>query len=344
MISELEAAKYPFLKEAAETLDVLNLTLDDLENPGFDNVLRRAESRVSQAIIKGEVNVDLSDSLTELLSFPVANMYVASLGEGFLSRRYALSEAKRVSKLLEEENEAHIAKIARREFGWSCKLVRKNLDGRLHSFKLSFSSYLRNVAAFREPKWKLVNRLLAEGEVLATKSDVVRLLQEEVQRRIYGFLFKRHHITLPGPARAKVEALSKIFESNRPRLTSVNLPNKVNMEALPPCIKDSFEGLLAGKREGHMERFTLTSFLINIGMDLDEIIQLFISVTDFDEDFTRYQIEHIAGLRGGRTKYTPPTCSTLRTHNVCHNPDEICKTIKHPLSYYRRKASRRRLE
>jgi DNA primase large subunit len=66
-------------------------------------------------------------------------------------------------------------------------------------------------------------------------------------------------------------------------------------------------------------------------------VKVFVSVTDFDEEFTRYQIEHIAGLRGSRTRYTPPTCSTLRTHGVCVNPDRICGRIKHPLSYYRRK-------
>ncbi|MBT68826.1 MAG: hypothetical protein CL432_01570 [Acidimicrobiaceae bacterium] len=82
-------------------------------------------------------------------------------------------------------------------------------------------------------------------------------------------------------------------------------------------------------------RFGLTSFLINVGMDIDEIVNLFVSVTDFDEGFTRYQIEHIAGLRGSRTKYTPPTCSTFKTHSVCYNPDRLCQHIKHPLHYYR---------
>jgi DNA primase large subunit len=86
-----------------------------------------------------------------------------------------------------------------------------------------------------------------------------------------------------------------------------------------------------------MERFGLTSFLVNVGMPIDEIVKLYVSVTDFDESLTRYQIEHIAGLRGTRTKYTPPTCATLRTHGICRNINDICKTIVHPLSYYRKK-------
>jgi DNA primase large subunit len=43
-------------------------------------------------------------------------------------------------------------------------------------------------------------------------------------------------------------------------------------------------------------------------------------------------------MKGNRTKYTPPTCNTLRTHGVCRNPNGMCKRINHPLTYYRRKA------
>ncbi len=129
MISEREAAKYPFLKEAVGLVDTLNLNIDDLVEPVYDRVLGRAEQRVSQAILKGEATADLGDSLTELLSFPVANMFVMVIGDDFLDRRYALSEAARASGLLMGENEARIAKMARTEFGWSLKLVDRRLEG-----------------------------------------------------------------------------------------------------------------------------------------------------------------------------------------------------------------------
>ncbi|MEM1570427.1 MAG: hypothetical protein QXG56_06890, partial [Candidatus Bathyarchaeia archaeon] len=50
----------------------------------------------------------------------------------------------------------------------------------------------------------------------------------------------------------------------------------------------------------------------------------------------RYQVEHIAGLRGSRTKYTPPKCETLKTHGLCVEGGRFCRGVKHPLSYYRR--------
>jgi DNA primase large subunit len=67
------------------------------------------------------------------------------------------------------------------------------------------------------------------------------------------------------------------------------------------------------------------------------VIELFKNFSDYSERMTRYQVEHIAGEKGSRTRYTPPRCDTLQTHGVCTNPDEMCQRIRHPLSYYRRK-------
>jgi DNA primase large subunit len=72
-------------------------------------------------------------------------------------------------------------------------------------------------------------------------------------------------------------------------------------------------------------------------MTVDNVIDLFRSISDFDERMTRYQVEHIAGTRGSRTRYVPPRCDTLRTHGICISMDEICRKVRHPLTYYRRK-------
>ena len=71
MISEREAAKYPFLNDAVTLVETLGLTLEDLMDPGHAKVLDRAERRVAQAIMKGEAKPELGDTITELLSFPV---------------------------------------------------------------------------------------------------------------------------------------------------------------------------------------------------------------------------------------------------------------------------------
>jgi DNA primase large subunit len=86
----------------------------------------------------------------------------------------------------------------------------------------------------------------------------------------------------------------------------------------------------------------LATFLLNIGVSVDEVVNLFTRLTDHNLRITRYQVEHLAGMRGSRTKYTPPNCRSLRTHRLCVRSDELCRSVKHPLSYYRKKAGRGR--
>src|SRR5260370_38673957 len=107
---------------------------------------------------------------------------------------------------------------------------------------------------------------------------------------------------------------------------------------MPSCGRQIIDNLAEGKNVKHKGRFTLASFLINIGAGEEEIVKTFKPASDFSERMTRYQVEHIAGKRGGRTKNTCPMCTTLKTHGVCYKPDEISGTIRNPLRYYKRKA------
>ena len=73
-------------------------------------------------------------------------------------------------------------------------------------------------------------------------------------------------------------------------------------------------------------------------MSIQDIVGFFKNFSDYNEKTCRYQIEHISGRRGSKIRYLPPNCETLQTHGVCVNSDELCKTIRHPLHYYRKKA------
>ena len=340
MLAEREAAKYPFLKEGLNLLEALDLQLDDLAGPAYTRVVDRAKERVIQAILKGEVSTELADPQTELLSYPIAAMFVTLIGEQFLNRRYALGEAVRAYNLLQEEYEDKILQIAQDEFNWDIRKEPENIDGVMHNLKISFRDYLRVAAGFHEAKWKLVNRLMQNGYISITGVEAARLIQVEVEKWVNERVSTPSSFPLPQTLQARLDEIRKVFEENRSKLGGSSLPEEVMNEAFPPCINYCLEGLLAGRRASHMERFALTSFLVNIGMPIEQMVGFYTDVTDFDESLTRYQIEHIAGLKGNRTKYTPPTCDTLRTHGVCRNPDSLCKTIVHPLSYYRKKARR----
>ena len=331
-LSEIDLAKYTFTSQAASIIESLVITVNDLVDPSFKEILERARIRVEEAIKKGLVEADLSNPLVEFTSYPVAIMFVKTLGDRFLFRRYATAEAKRASTLLEKEPDVKLVFLAQESFKWR---IHTGDAGRY--LYLHFIDYLHNVLSLRDAKWKLINRTIRDGYVRINKFEAARLMENEVEKRILDSLLTDGKLKLPKQLEDYVKQIKITFEENLKKIKVEALPSQAIMEAFPPCMGRAYEGLLSGRRASHMERFALTSFLVNIGMDIEKIIKLFISVSDFDEEFTRYQVEHIAGLRGGRTKYTPPTCLTLRTHGLCISSNDICRFVKHPLSYYRTK-------
>ena len=343
-LGRLYLARYPFLRAASSLVAELSLDLSELSSPTLAPVLKRALGRVVEAVRRGKVGPGLEDEYVELLSFPVAIALVASTRNDFLRRRYALAEAKRAEELLALEPPEALLAIAR-DFGWRAKLVGLLENGIFYEFSLALRDYLRNAAGLKDRKWRLVNRLVRSGRVLTTRAEVARLLAEEVRRRVEELVLKamRELREVPGPLRPYVEkVLALLSELKLGEGPSLEAAGEVEFEAFPPCMKAIYAALSERRHVPHAGRFAFTSFLLNIGMSVDEIVELFRRVADFSERITRYQVEHIAGERGGRTRYTPPSCKTMRSYGLCVGADELCQRVRHPLTYYRRKLWRLR--
>ncbi len=298
-------------------------------------MLDRAENRIEEAILFRTVSQKSPNDDIEIPSFPIAVMMVAATGDSLIKKRYALAEAKRVSDLLKGERKEKVMEIAD-NFKWKIRPVKGDASIAPYDFALHFKDFLRNAAGFHDKKWKLVNRLVLNGEVYLTKSEASRLLEEEVRRYIEEKLSTKVGLLPPGIMN-RVNRLKQLSLQKRGEMRLEEIPKGVVIAAFPPCIKGIYDTIASGRSVSHIGRFALTSFLINIGMTVENVIDFFRSVSDFDERMTRYQVEHIAGVRGSRTKYIPPRCDTLRTHGICPSTDEICRKVRHPLAYYRRK-------
>ncbi len=168
------------------------------------------------------------------------------------------------------------------------------------------------------------------------KKDVIRLLEEEIRRRIEKRL--EADLTKVPPELAVAADRAKALATDViGQMETEEFPKVVVQAAFPPCINALYDDASKSHHLSHIGRFTLTSFLINIGMSAEAVNEVYRTFSDYNERLTRYQIEHIAGERGSATKYTPPQCSVLQTHGVCKNRDELCRRIYHPLAYYKRK-------
>lgn len=337
MLTKADLAKYPFLTEAADYVRDLGFSINDITTSEFSPVLDRAEKRLEEALSKGRVSDNTENENAEILSFPVSNLILSVIGEDRARRRFALAEAKRAYELLRHETPEKVQHIASKTFGWNIQKVDARFGRKFYNFTIYLTDFLRNSVSLREPRWTLPNRVLDHGFVYTTLDEAARLMEEEVRVRI---LDRSGRIPNEAPL-----LLGATIERTRGLVTKwLGAPSKYELpkvpvaDAMPPCILHLMESLNEGKNVQHMGRFTLASFLLNIGTSEDEIVKSFKPATDFSERMTRYQVEHIGGQRGGRTKYTCPMCTTLKTHGVCYKPDKICDTIRNPLSYYKTKS------
>jgi DNA primase large subunit len=339
-----DLAKYPFLKETARYLSPLDLQIEDLISPGMHQILDRAVERVTSSIIDLTVRplTDLQgnkfvikDPQKEIISFPVAIMLVSVTDNSLIKKRYALAEAKQATSELALESKEKILKVAL-DFGWKIALTPSD-GSSAFDFVLYFSDFLQNASHLHDAKWKLVNSILSEGNVYLNQHDIVRLLQEEVKRRIEKRL-KNATLDRYPPEISEIAEKLKVLAAENLGQSEAEFPKIVVQEAFPPCINALYDGASKNHHLPHMGRFALTAFLVNIGMSPESVTELFKSFSDYNERLTRYQVEHIAGERGSGTRYTCPQCSILQTHNVCKNRDELCKRIYHPLKYYKIKS------
>ncbi len=291
---------------------------------------------MEKAIVYVDVGNVARDKRTEIASFAASMILVLATKQVWIKKRYALAVAKTAHvQLLSPQTLSQKIIAVARDFGWDIA------DGKPYKdYKLGFTFYLNNAGHLHGGEWKLVNQILDHGTVYLNKDKVVRLLQEEIKRRVEKRLDASDLKNLPEEINiAAYQLTQKAQEIMGQEIEE--MPKTVSQDAFPPCIEALIEDSKAAHHLSHMGRFTLTSFLVNIGMSSEAIADMYKTFSDYNERLTRYQIEHIAGERGSGTRYTCPQCSVLQTHGVCRNKDELCRKIFHPLKYYLNKQKRK---
>ncbi len=332
--TKTDLARYPFLKKTGQYVKELDLDIADLKDGAL---LERAEERVTEAVTSIRITRNLKATMldTEIASYPVSLLLVAATDNSFIRKRYALAEAKQAAEdLANEKDKERVAAVAE-QFGWKLSLSPKQ-SPLPHDFALHFADYVRNITHLQtDKKWKLINRIIVNGTVYLNQGDIARLLEEEIRKDIEKRLESTMLSKLPPPIVEAAERLKKLAAERVGAAEMEGFPRTVLKEAFPPCINTLYEAASKSHHLSHMGRFTLTSFLVTVGMAPEEVAEVFKTFSDYNARLTHYQVEHIAGERGSGTRYTPPSCSTLQTHGVCTNSDSLCRRIHHPLAYYR---------
>jgi len=329
----LVLSKYPFLSASKKYVTENNLSVEELLNdPLYERARTRGVERLDNAFKNRDVGARSlatdTDLIMELISYPIARMIAVCIEDIYFKKRYALGEAVHAYKNLLNEPTSFLVDIVK-EFNLNVEYLRDS-----DRLSIYFVDYLRS-APTRYKEWKMINRDMEKGYIRISHKDLARIIQETLRNRINEELDNKNCN----------KSIYKVFSSEIMRIQNLVAIHRKNIETapmgkldnkkLPPCIRNILSAVQAGENVPHMGRFALVSFLHSLKLNNKEILEIFSTAPDFEEEKTRYQVDHITGSISS-TSYKPPGCDKMRTYGICpvEEIDDLCKKKKHPLSYY----------
>jgi len=331
-------ARYPFLEAARETVATEAVDLATVVE-GDEAVVDRARQRVITAIESGETGEPHRDTRIELLSYPVARVLVSMVDERVLVRKYARAEAATAYDRFTEDmaDTTELKSVESTGLDLADLLAEFDLRDAVRTdpdegYRIDVGTYLPLAEDLRDDGWRLVNRPLEAGEVPVDEDELLTLVREAIRGRIDdGLPFE-----VP---ESIATALEDEADEIREVLAELDLTQDIDTvvpDLFPPCMKALLDQIQKGEHLPHHSRFAITAFLTSIGMDTDEIVDLYRVNSSFGEEMTRYQTDHIRGDTSP-TEYSPPSCATMQSYGDCVNKDDLCERIPHPMAYYERR-------
>jgi len=354
-----KVAEYPFTTDLRSYFERSYGYAVDLESLlKIEKFVKAAVERVEQAIKGGEFTT-YEDPEVAFVSFYLG-LLLAGASDYWALRKYIDAEVKKFIDKLSFEEESTIMNVASL-LNVKAELLSSDVScGHKVSLKVDFKSGKEVIACFQfrltiphylhyaeklliDPKWSLLNQYVDSGYVYLVKKDFVRLLEEPLKNyliNVYNDLSVDMDVL--NEIKPYIQQIRKVVKEVR-GFTSDEVPEKreeqfkeVVEEAFPPCIKQLIDALRNNAHLTHHQRFAVATFLLNIGASIDYVLNLMKFAPDYDERIARYQIEHLAGLRGGRKQYRVYSCDKMKVLGLCV---ANCGT-KTPLQYYRRATSK----
>lgn len=322
---------YPFLKRG------LNKYFEENKSTSILSFLVNNESEISVAVaqlgkvLEGEEITFSTDPDKRVANYLITKVILTYIRDYFISARYAIKERKALYENLDKEKESRILKQVSHE-------LNVDIDQQGDRYLIPIPSFLKNAVVFNDKELKLCNQELKNGNVVASKHVVAKIVREAFYKKYMQDV--NEVVEFPTEVDNMLKGyVGQIASKGREiRQERANL-GPLNEKAFPPCLLEIIDQMKKGANASHASRFFLVTFLHRIGLPNDEILKYFGDVPDFAEKITKYQIEHITGTGRGR-EYSVPSCQTLGSLGLCYKErDPLCSSgkISHPLGFYRTK-------
>jgi len=329
-------ARYPFLLDTRQFIkdngpSVHELLYDVMYERARTIGIERLENALKNRDVGERSLASDSDCIMEILSYPIARMVAVCIDDSYFKKRYALGEASHAYKHLLNEPTSFLLSVAKELH------INAQQPPDKPTITIFFKDYLRN-APTRYKEWKMVNRDVHAGYLTITQKDLARILLEALRGRINEELVARDcDTTVYDAFHADIQRFQNMLSLQKKKSETTPV-GKVSIEKLPPCMKDILSAIQSGENVPHMGRFALVAFLSSLKLSTNDILKIFSTAPDYEEDKTKYQVEHITGASSS-TEYKCPGCEKMRTYGICpvDKMDTVCKKVQHPLTYYSNK-------
>ncbi|TXT59509.1 MAG: DNA primase large subunit PriL [Promethearchaeota archaeon] len=230
-------------------------------------------------------------------------------------------------------------------------------------FKIHFVDYLNLSSKLRDDHRKLVNNVLKDGYVYVEPEGLARLIQEQAREKLLSIheninkedleILKKNLLSV----QEFNELYEKILEEWELKKEDFEYSYEISFRKdrsvskdFPPCVKEILQKAKEGSNLIHNERLFLVFFLLALDYPVENIVNLFSTLPDFDREKTEYQVNFAK-----EKEYSPHSCSKLKSLNLCKAKkydDKLClegyhskkydedKKIQHPLFYIQLKQYR----
>ncbi|MEM0117069.1 MAG: DNA primase noncatalytic subunit PriX [Conexivisphaerales archaeon] len=314
-----ELARYPFMSDAERYLRSVGFTLEEAIT---DSVLKRSHERIELAIRRKEVNLDLSDSDVEIISFYIAMLVVRAVSSGWLTNVFARAEGERSRRAFMEESSYAICRIVNQLLGLNLRhvdripFVLNEIERLKIEFSASIFEYLKvnsELGQIDNPKLSLINNYLHNGIVYLTRDTVTDLVKDQ-----FSFLIKKRISKIQVPVKLPESLASMVDEFRRRVPKPRNIPSQKKYgyveEILRSDVQDGRHRILW---------LILPPYLVNVkhlpDEEAAEVIRSYIERIGWREPradrLIRYNIK-----RARRIGLMPPTLDRLRqTHPDLYN-------------------------
>jgi len=364
----IDYRKYPFMVNIGKFIKeryAEGITITDVVLHSGGKILERAEERIIHALKDGVIHNPSSDISTdeEVLAYYLSLILLGFINNKWLISRYADAEAKRIYSHLIKDNDA-VLEVVAKVLGLDAhylgdrkvKIPYMKVKDQILYLELPYAvHYIDYVKASlrlsKDPTWKLTNQFIKKGYVYLDKRRFARMLEEVIREEIsksieYVKEIPKQFEPIVNKLKEMIKELQgeEVAKIVKEGITAKEFAEKLKekvqgqifFEAFPPCMTRLYNAVISGENLSHHERFALATFLLHIGMDVESVLNVFKHVPDFNERIARYQIEHLAGLRGSKKQYMPYSCATMKTLGLCISE---CN-IRNPLVHYWREVRR----